>query len=243
MARALAETQVLPMGDRAVVLGFGQVIDPEINARVQAVAEHLRSRAFPGVTDVVAGYASVTVHFDPSLVAAATRRDHPLEAVTELVSAAVEQAPVASRRRPRTIEIPVCYGGEMGMDLDDVAKHCGMDAEEVIRRHSAPVYRVFLIGFVPGFGYLGGLDRRLQVPRRESPRKRIPAGSVGIGGEQTGVYPVQTPGGWHIIGRTPLVLFRPDDGDAAAPAIEAGDLVKFVPVSAAQFERLKAAQK
>jgi len=243
MANAPAEMQLLPMGDRALVLSYGQTIDPEVNARAQAVAEFLRDRAFPGVTDVVAGYASVTVHFDPSLVAAATRRDHPLEAVADLVASVMTRAPAAPRRRPRTVEIPVYYGGEMGMDLDEVAERCGMPAEEVIRRHCAPLYRVYLLGFVPGFGYLGGLDRRLQVPRRETPRKRIPAGSVGIGGEQTGVYPVETPGGWNIIGRTPLRLFRPEDGDKAAPPMDAGDFVKFVPVTAAQFDRLRAAQK
>jgi inhibitor of KinA len=243
MAETSTEPQIVSMGDRALVVSFGSAVDPAVNARAQGCAEYLRDRRIAGVTDVVAGYASVTVHFDPALVAAATRRDDPLEAVTETVTTLIGRVPEAPRRRPKTIEIPVCYGGEMGMDLDEVAQHCGMPADEVIRRHCAPLYRVYLLGFVPGFGYLGGLDRRIQVPRRESPRKRIPAGSVGIGGEQTGVYPVESPGGWNIIGRTPRRLFRPDEGEGAPNLMEAGDFVRFVPVTAAEFDRLKAAQR
>lgn len=241
MAREEAAPQIVPNGDRALLVEFGRAVNPALNARARALAEYLLANPLPCVTDVVPTYVSVTVHFDAIAAAAHFRTGNPLEALRPLLEKAVARAPTAPRRRPRTVEIPVAYGGEFGEDLAEVAKHCGLTAEEVIRLHSAPLYEVAMLGFVPGFGYLSGLDRRLATPRRETPRKRTPAGSVGIGGEHTAVYPIDTPGGWRIIGRTPRRLFRLEE-EGAPSVMEAGDRVKFVPVTAAEFERLKASQ-
>lgn len=239
---APAAPNILAMGDRAVVVEFGQSVRLDTNARARAFAEYLAANRPAGVTDVVAAYAAVTVHFDPLAVAATLDAGNPLEALQGAIAALFPKAPAVSRRKPRLIEIPVCYGGEYGPDLGDVAAHNKLTEEEVVRRHTAPLYDVYFLGFVPGFGYLGGLDKRLHTPRRDAPRKRIPPGSVGIGGEQTGVYPVETPGGWNLIGRTPRRLFR-FESEADPNVLAAGDQVRFVPVTPAEFDRLKATQR
>lgn len=229
--------QIFSMGDRALVVEFGRTVNNAFTLRARALCEYLLAHPLPCMTDVVPSYASVTVHFDAIAAVAHFRAVSPLEAMREVLQQAVERAPLAPRRRARTLDIPVCYGGEYGEDLADVAKHCKLTTDEVIRLHSGVLYDVSMVGFVPGFGYLGGLDRRLVTPRRDQPRKRVPAGSVGIGGEQTGVYPVETPGGWNLIGRTPRRLV--DFERAGSPSeMEAGDHVRFHPIDAAEFVRL-----
>jgi inhibitor of KinA len=229
------------MGDRALVVEFGRRVDAATNARVQAAAEYLLAHPIPAVTDVVPAYAALTVHFDPLAVMAERRGADVFEVIRDAVAAALEKAPEAPRRKPRTVEIPVCYGGACGEDLAEVAAHHGLEPDDVIRLHAAPIYEVHLLGFVPGFAYLGGLDRRIATPRRDAPRKVIPAGSVGIGGEQTGVYPSETPGGWNLIGRSPLPLFR---AEADPPnLLVPGDRVKFVPISAAEYEAMRIGQR
>jgi inhibitor of KinA len=227
----------MPAGDRALVVEFGRGVSAAVNARVRAAAEYLLARHIAGVTDVVPAYAALTLHFDPLAVATHYRSRDPMETMRETVARVLERAPAAPRHAAHTVEIPVCYGGELGPDLDEVAERAGMTPEDVIRLHSAPLYHVYMLGFMPGFAYLGGLDRRIATPRRETPRKRILAGSVGIGGEQTGVYPLESPGGWNIIGRTPLVLFRATRESPCT--LEAGDRVRFVPVSVREFEHLR----
>jgi inhibitor of KinA len=135
---------------------------------------------------------------------------------------------------PRTVEIPVCYGGDLGPDIDDVARQHGMSAQDVIDIHASGDYLVYMVGFMPGFAYLGGLSSRIATPRRQTPRTAVPAGSVGIGGEQTGVYPLVSPGGWNLIGRTPLRIFDIDRTDAALLAT--GDRVRFRPISNGEFK-------
>ncbi|MCU0868427.1 MAG: 5-oxoprolinase subunit PxpB [Burkholderiales bacterium] len=233
----LATPVLIPAGDAAVTIEFGRSVHPATNARVRAVAEHLRAHRFDGVTDIVAAYAAVTLHFDPWRVMQTRNVDDPLAAVMALVEALIAKAPDVPRGKPRTHEIPVCYGGEHGEDLERVAEHCGLAPEAVIAQHSAPLYDVYFIGFAPGFPYLGGLPRKLATPRRDAPRARIAAGSVGIGAEQTGVYPVESPGGWNLIGRTPLALFDPVE--APSSLLRPGDHVRFVPIDAATFAQLK----
>jgi inhibitor of KinA len=228
----------VPAGDAAVTIEFGRSVQPAVNARARAVAEYLRAHRFDGVTDIVAAYAAVTLHFDPWRVMQARGVDDPLAAVLAAVEQLVAKAPDVPRGKSRTHEIPVCYGGEHGEDLERVAEHCGLAVDDVIAQHSAPLYDVYFIGFAPGFAYLGGLPRKLATPRRDAPRPRIPAGSVGIGAEQTGVYPVESPGGWNLIGRTPVVLFDP--AEASSSLLHPGDHVRFVPVDAATFARLRA---
>ncbi|MBI1396579.1 MAG: 5-oxoprolinase subunit PxpB [Betaproteobacteria bacterium] len=233
---------IVAMGESAVVVEFGRTVNRETNARARALGDYLRANPLPGVTDVVPAYAAVTVHFDTRETAGLLRVDNPLEAMKAAIEALLPRVPAVPRRKPRVLEIPVCYGGEHGPDLERVAAHCRLPAEEVVARHCAPLYDVYFLGFVPGFGYLGTLDRRLHTPRLDTPRKRIPAGSVGIGGEQTGVYPMESPGGWNLIGRTPRRLFRLD-ADGAPNVMDAGDQVRFVPVPAAEYDRLKATQR
>lgn len=211
------------LGDGALLLRWDERIDADIVARVQAVAQALRANSPGWVQDIVPAYASVAVFLamealadDPAVMAQAETW------CTRIASSAVVGEPAASR----LVEIPVHYGGEDGPDLPHVAASAGMSPEEVIARHVAGDYRVALLGFAPGFPYLLGLDPALATPRHAQPRNRVAAGSVGIGGAQTGVYPRESPGGWQILGRTPLALFDP----ARAPPslLQPGDRVKFV---------------
>jgi inhibitor of KinA len=208
-------------GDTMMIVEFDQVIDPVVNQRAIDVSIRLRARALPGVRDVVPGYCSVGVHFDP------LRTDLPrLEAAIDHDARVAESVSVTELTRVH--EIPVSYGGSAGPDLRAVAEACGCSAADVVARHAARVYRVYMLGFVPGFAYLGSVDPAIAVPRHRVPRERVPAGSVGIAGEQTGVYPIETPGGWQIIGRTATLMFDPDRQPASLLA--AGEGVRFVPL-------------
>ncbi len=215
-------------GDRSLLIYLGDQIDPELNARVHSLASRLRAAGHPAVREVSPGYSTVLFEYDPLLVESESELLRLVEA-----AAAGEERP----RQGREVMLPVLYGGEMGPDLGFVAEQTGLAAGDVIRRHAGGAYRVYCLGFSPGFCYLGGLDPGLHVPRRTSPRTRVPAGSVAIGGAQTGAYPTPSPAGWHLIGRTPLPLF--DAGRRASPAVaEPGDTIRFHPVDAAEYERL-----
>lgn len=217
-----------PLGDSALVLAMGDEVDDATVARVRAAADALVEARLPGVVDVVPAFATVTVCYDVALTGPyATFETH----VLKLATRAADSAPRPSAAE--MVEIPVCYGGEYGPDLEAVAAHAGATLEQAIEWHSGAEYRVQAIGFVPGFAYLGGLPRKLQMPRRPTPRAVVPAGSVGIGGGQTGVYPVATPGGWNIIGQTPLIVF---DLARTQPALlRPGDRVKFRAISPEEF--------
>lgn len=223
-----------PLGDSAVVATLGTRIDAEALAPVLALARAVRESGARGVLEVVPAYATVTVFYDP--LQFANPDEDPYEIICGLVEACAERA-VGGEHAGRDFEIPVCYGGDFGLDMDHVARHCGIGAGEVALRHSGASYLVHAIGFTPGFPFLGGLPASLATPRRETPRARVPAGSVGIGGSQTGVYPITSPGGWQIIGRTPLALFRPDRSPASL--LRAGDRVRFTPITREQFEAWK----
>lgn len=210
-----------PLGDRALLVTLGSGIDEGTHKLVQAFSARVAGAALDGVTDIVPAYASVAVHYDPvriSYDAMAGHLGHLMERLDEV------ELP-----EPRTVEIPVRYGGADGPDLQALAELKGLSTARVIEMHSGGDYLVHLIGFAPGFPYLGGLDPRLATPRRETPRVRVPAGSVGIGGSQTGVYPFDSPGGWHLIGRTPLVLF--DAARESPSLLRVGDRVRFRPVT------------
>ncbi len=205
-------------GDGLVLVEFASTIAPDVNRRAVALAAAIAEARVPGVRDVVPAYASVGVHVDPLRFDQAA-----LDAVVSHAwDTAAEAAPAA-----RVVEIPVCYGGAFGPDLAEVAAFAGCSEDEVIARHAAGRYRVYMLGFLPGFAYLGSLDDTIAMPRRSTPRTTVPAGSVGIAGRQTGVYPCDSPGGWRLIGRTPRAMFdlaRPE------PALLApGDVVRFVP--------------
>lgn len=203
-------------GDSALLLELDEVINVSVNAQAIAIATELRRASLPGVRDVVSTYRTVAVHFDPL----ATDIDRVRDALTR--AAGTPPAIVSGR----TIVIPVQYGGEMGPDLPEVASFAGISPDEVVARHTGVSYRVFMLGFLPGFAYMGIVDQTIAMPRRESPRVRVPAGSVGIAGRQTGVYPRDSPGGWRLIGRTPVSMFNPHRAPAALVA--PGDTVRFV---------------
>jgi len=195
-----------PMGDHAFLAVLGNAIDPEVNEQVHALAGAIRGRQLPGILDLVPAYTTLAVHYDPERWAGGGA---PAQALERELRALWAGIPATAPAAPRVVAVPVRYGGEWGPDLEEVARHCGLSEAEVVRRHTRPEYRVFMLGFAPGFPYLGGLDPALATPRRSTPRTRIPAGSVGIAGAQTGIYPLETPGGWRIIGRTGLRLFDP----------------------------------
>lgn len=215
-------------GDTLILVDVGTGISPEVNARAIALAQVLADAGVRGVRDIVPAYASVGVHVDPLRFDQAA-----LEAVlADARDTTRDHAPA------RVVEIPVCYGGDFGPDLDDVAAFAGCSPEEVVARHVAGRYRVYMLGFLPGFAYLGGVDPSIGMPRRASPRPVVPAGSVGIAGGQTGVYPYESPGGWQLIGRTPVRMFDPD---RAAPALlEPGDRVRFVSIPDARWHEAAA---
>lgn len=222
-----------PMGDTAVVAMLGSGIDAGTLESVLNLADAITAAKRAGITDVVPAYATVTAFYDAAQFAESPGDAYG--AVCRFVQACAGAAGTPPpARSPRTMEIPVCYGGEHGPDLGDVAAHCGMGASEVISLHAGADYLVHAIGFTPGFPYLGGLPERLRTPRRDSPRSHVPAGSVGIGGSQTGVYPMESPGGWRIIGRTPVALFRPQAHPAAL--LRPGDRVRFKVVAASDFQ-------
>jgi KipI family sensor histidine kinase inhibitor len=204
-------------GDSALLLELDEVIDAAVNARAIAIASAVRRAALQGVRDVVPTYRSVAVHFDPLAV--------DVEMVRDVMRRAADAAPAP--REGKTIVIPVQYGGDMGPDLRDVAAFAGVSADEVVGRHAGVSYRVFMLGFLPGFAYMGTVDETIAMPRHATPRVKVPAGSVGIGRRQTGVYPRDSPGGWRIIGRTAVSLF--DSHRSPAALLAPGDTVRFVP--------------
>lgn len=209
--------RIVEAGDCALLLEFEPAIDPQVNARAVAAAARLRARQLPGVLDVVSTFRSVAVYFDRVVTDARAVRSVLLEQGDEGVQAAA--GPV--------IDVPVAYGGEAGPDLREVADWSGLSTHEVIERHAAATYRVYMLGFLPGFAYMGSVDARIAAPRKAAPRLRVAAGSVGIAGLQTGIYPRESPGGWQIVGRTPLTLF--DSARSPAALFAPGDLVRFIP--------------
>ncbi|MGN6667322.1 MAG: 5-oxoprolinase subunit PxpB [Trinickia sp.] len=210
----MTEPRIYPFGDSALVCEAPGSATLECQERIWALAQSVRE--WPSVVDIVPGMNNLTIVFDPLSA--------DLEALASALSAAWHRA-LAVRPSTREIEIPVRYGGEDGPDLLAVAAHTGLDVEEVVRRHASAEYIVFFVGFQPGFAYLGGLDASLHMPRRAVPRLEVPAGSVAIGGAQTGIYPAASPGGWQLIGRTPSSLFDP----ARTPPtlLQPGDRVRF----------------
>lgn len=216
---------ISPAGDAALLVTLGEQIDPAVNRRVHALARRLTPAVrglaewpLPGAGESVPGYAALLVHYDPLVCEYA--------AVRAWVEDELAQVSEAELPEPRRVEVPVQYGGDHGPDLADVARHTGLSEAEVVRIHCARDYPVFMLGFMPGFPYLGGMDAAIACPRLPAPRQRVPAGSVGIAGQQTGIYPLESPGGWRIIGRTPLRLF---DWQNDPPArLSPGDLVRFV---------------
>ncbi|MCE5228161.1 5-oxoprolinase subunit PxpB [bacterium] len=222
--------RMLAAGEQGLVVEFGDSIDSALNDRVHAFCRRLHEAKLPGVIEIVPTYRSALVMFDPFVITRAelqSRADSMLEAA----------GAATGGKTPRLVRIPVCYGGEFGPDLEFVAGHNHLSPDDVIRIHSARPLKIYMLGFMPGFPYLGGMDGRIAAPRLRKPRIRIPAGSVGIAGTQTGFYPYESPGGWRLIGRTPIKPFNPASHDPFL--YSAGDYLQFRPITNEEYERIR----
>ena len=232
--------RIHPSGDRCLIVEFGRRIAPDINYAVRSLAATLRQHPLPGVTDVVPAFATVAIYYRPEAIAGLRADASPHELLCEQVQAIVARGIAPPQGDARVVDIPVCYEGEFAPDLAEVAALCKLTRDQIIERHGASPHVVYMLGFAPGFAYIGGLDKRLVVPRRATPRTRIPTGSVAIADELSAIYPLQTPGGWNVIGRTPLKLFDPN---ASPPCLlQPGDEVRFIAISLQEFQRMLATQ-
>jgi len=215
-------------GDRGLLLEYGDAIDPEINRKVRSMAIALDKKKLPGILEYIPTYRSI-IFYDSLLTDASKIEDQVLALEDQLSEISIPP--------PETVKIPVCYGGDFGPDMGFVAKTRDLAVEDVIRIHSEPEYQIYMIGFTPGFPFLGGLPEVLHTPRLQTPRKVVPAGSVGIANNQTGIYPIDSPGGWQLIGRTPLSLFDPRKPNPFL--LKAGDKLKFYSISLEEYHRIR----
>ena len=220
--------RLMPSGDTALVVEFGDTIDREINARVLALADRIEAAAIPGVVEQVPTFRSLMIHYDPEVLLF-----DELARRVKVMLPGLSAKPHAKRHW----RLPTCYGGDLGPDLDDVARATGMTSVEVIRMHAADTYHVYVVGFLPGWPYMGDLAEKLALPRRENPRVKVPMGSVCIAQRLTGIYPLESPGGWHLLGRTPVRMFDPRR--KAAVLLAPGDTVCHEPVTRGEFDRLE----
>ena len=224
----MTDLRFVPAGDRAFVVELGDGISPELNRKVHSLCRAIEKLGMAGVLDLVPTYRSILINYDPLTLPP----DELEERVRELTQD-LDETPTAASR---VVELPTSYGGDHGPDLGYVAGHNGLTEDEVIALHSSTDYPVYMMGFTPGFTYLGGMSEKIATPRLQTPRTAIPAGSVGIAERQTGVYPIESPGGWQLIGRTPVRLFDPSK---RPPVIaEPGDYIRFVPVSTDEYLRI-----
>lgn len=230
--------RITPLGDTALIIEIGEKIDEATHHRVQAATRLLDAAKLPGVWEAVPAYTTVTLFYDPMKTAAAADGDPVLWLSAKATDALAKLPRSVSGKGGRVVEIPVCYGGEFGPDLEEVAQRTGLAPEEVVRRHAAVDFLVYVIGFAPGFPYMGGLPEELAMPRRATPRTKVPPGSVGIINDQTCIYPLATPGGWNLIGRTPTKMFRPRQDPPAF--LQAGDRVRFRGITPEEFRTLEA---
>ena len=221
--------RILTVGDCAVSVEFGQEISLEINHKVMALKTVLERKPITGLVELVPTYCSLLIQYDPMELRYGQLRDRLEALVTQLDE--VEMPP------KQVVEIPVAYGGEYGPDLGEVARAHNISEEEVIKLHSEPEYPIYMLGFVAGFPYLGGMNKAIATPRKKSPRLKIEAGSVGIAGEQTGIYSVESPGGWQIIGRTPLKLYDVNRNEPVL--LKAGQYIKFKPITKEEFRAME----
>ncbi|AZR72087.1 allophanate hydrolase [Anoxybacter fermentans] len=218
-----------PLGDRGIRIGFPQVISPEVNRMIRAIVFMLTKEQIHGILELVPTYAAISVYYEPKLI-----RYGDMKRKLEEIIEGLDQVKLPPAR---LVEIPVLYGGEKGPDLDYVAEYHGLTVDEVVKLHTSRPYLVYMIGFTPGFPYLGGLPEKLATPRLNNPRPKIPAGSVGIGGSQTGIYSIDAPGGWRIIGHTPVRLYDPDKEEPVL--LKAGDYLQFKAVDKEEYLRIK----
>ncbi len=224
----MQDYKILIEGDSSVLIVFGDTISVETNQRISATVKLIREQRIEGIVDMIPTYVSLLINYNP-LVISYERLRTRLESLLR-----IETKAEASGRR--VFESPVCYGGEFGPDLKNIADHAGLSEEEVISIHTSCDYLIYMLGFLPGFCYLGGLDERIHTPRLSSPRLRIPAGSVGIGGSQTGIYPMDSPGGWQLMGKTPVRTYDPERETPIL--VQAGEYIRFVRIDEEEVRRI-----
>lgn len=225
----IAYPRILPIGDRALSVEFGNEIDEHINAKLMGFIKLFEDEKIDGIEEFVPSFRAVLIHYNPKILSYAR--------MVRLVEAILEKNVHEAVHKKRIVQIPVCYEGEYAPDIDFVAEHAGISVDKVVQIHTSKAYLIYMLGFQPGFPYLGGLDERIHTPRLASPRVKINAGSVGIGGTQTGLYPMESPGGWQIIGTTPVRCYNPDK-EKAIPYL-AGDYIQFVPISQDEFKTIQ----
>ena len=226
----MEEFRFLACGDVALTVAFRQEMSEQTNRKIRFLAAKLTEMNVKGVSESVPAFCSITVYFDPLVI----RREKLEKIIRKILSSYSEDKADCKR----VFLIPVCYDGEFAPDMDDVCKLTGLTKEKVIEIHTGRDYLIYMLGFLPGFPYLGGMDSRIEAPRLDSPRTSIPVGAVGIGGKQTGIYPLASPGGWRLIGRTPVKVYDPHREDPIL--YRAGDYIRFCPITEDQFKELSA---
>jgi len=222
--------QFYPAGDCGVVAQFGETIDEAVNRRIARFAGNIEQARIKGVTELVPTFCTLFISYDPRLTG--------YQKLVKSLHRLLPHEDQAAAGRKIIHPIPVCYGGKLGEDLPHVARHAGLTEQDVIDLHSGRDYLIYMLGFTPGFTYLGGMDESIATPRLKTPRVKIPAGSVGIAGSQTGVYPIDSPGGWQLIGRTPVRMYDPDRETPILP--QAGQYIKFYSITQAEFDKIAA---
>lgn len=225
----MEKIRIAAAGDSSILIEFGQEIKPEINQKISATVQLLKAQHTPGVIDIIPAFCSLLINYDPRVI--------QFKEIKKRMEDILKIEVKAGETRKKVYEIPVCYGGEYGPDIEQIAEHAGLSVEEVIKIHSSCDYLIYMLGFLPGFCYLGGLDERIHTPRLANPRLKISAGSVGIGGSQTGIYPLDSPGGWQLMGMTPVKTYDPDR--EVPILVEAGDYIRFVPIDEEEYKRIK----
>jgi inhibitor of KinA len=223
---------LFPLGDAAILIDFGNTIDEAVNKNVIRLYRHLQKKRIPFITDFVPAYSSLTLYYDALLIPPPEGDRTNFDVIAEIIEAASEDEPSSMEERNRLLRIPVCYSENFAQDIETISRQNGVAVEDIVELHTSKVYLVYMIGFLPGFAYMGEVDERIAIPRKAIPAPVVP-GAVGIAGRQTGIYPFHSPGGWHIIGRSPLPLFdkkRPDP-----VLLESGDRVQFYAITEDEF--------
>lgn len=233
MEKSKFEINILQISEISALIEFGNEISEDINKNIRTFCEYIDNHPFDGFVEYVPYFTSVSVIYNPLKI----KSDSPFKFVKSKLEEILLNLDFSSSYEENIVEIPVCYGGELGPDIEEVAEINKLTVDEVIKIHSEGRYLVYMIGFAPGFPYLGGMSEKIAAPRRETPRLAIPEGSVGIAGMQTGVYPIETPGGWQLIGRTPIKIFELDAKPKSL--LKSGDIAKFYPISYDEYLKLK----
>ena len=225
---------ITPLGDSALIINYENIIDQDINKQVLQLFQKLKIQTLTGIKDIVPAYSSLTIHYD---VAAVKQRTAHSETAFDIFHKQIKnilaENSESSIMASRTIKIPICYSEKYALDIHEISKEKKLPVNEIIRLHTGKKYRVYMIGFLPGFAYMGEIDEQIAMPRKQQPRINVEAGSVGIAGMQTGVYPLNSPGGWQIIGRTPIQLFNKENTDPVL--LQPGDEIEFYSITEDEF--------